>query len=258
MRRKLIATSFSVAALVGVAGGVAFASDADPAAAPPTTTPIDDMGDIFGDLGITSEQGQCLLDSMSEVDLSDMSAMMTLIEQCGITMDQLLNMDPSVLDGEADPSAPTSAGEPTPGAIDPAAAQAVLELLGVESADIACISDGLATAAPGDDNAALTVLQGCGLSLSELLGGLVAVDAVIVAGGTVSTIAGAPGTEDATSTGMVDMLQDQLAAQGITLTDEQAQCILDNISQFDLDDMNSIVSVLETCGISLSDLVPSG
>jgi hypothetical protein len=57
---------------------------------------------------------------------------------------------------------------------------------------------------------------------------------------------------------MVDLLLEQLAAQGINLDATQGQCILDNISDFDPNDMASVLSVLETCGIDIADLIPGG
>ena len=57
---------------------------------------------------------------------------------------------------------------------------------------------------------------------------------------------------------MVDLLLEQLAAQGINLDATQGQCLLDNISDFDPNDMAAMAAVFETCGIDIADLLPSG
>ncbi len=57
---------------------------------------------------------------------------------------------------------------------------------------------------------------------------------------------------------MVDLLLEQLAAQGINLDAEQGQCLLDNISSLDPNDMSAMLSVFETCGINVADLIPGG
>ena len=55
---------------------------------------------------------------------------------------------------------------------------------------------------------------------------------------------------------MVDLLLEQFAAQGITLDAKQAQCLLDNISDFDPGDLYGVAAVFETCGIDITDLIP--
>ena len=57
---------------------------------------------------------------------------------------------------------------------------------------------------------------------------------------------------------MVDLLLEQLAAQGINLDAEQGQCLLDNISDLDPNDMAAMLAVFETCGIEIADLLPGG
>ena len=55
---------------------------------------------------------------------------------------------------------------------------------------------------------------------------------------------------------MVDLLLEQLEAQGITLDATQGQCLLDNISDFDPNDLSAMAAVFETCGINIADLIP--
>ena len=71
-----------------------------------------------------------------------------------------------------------------------------------------------------------------------------------------TTLAGAPvtvagtATTLGTDTGLVDLLQQQLTSMGITLTDEQAQCIVDNMAGVDTSDLTAMAGLLTQCGVS--------
>ena len=70
-------------------------------------------------------------------------------------------------------------------------------------------------------------------------------------------IAETESTVGSSGNAMVDMLVAQFAAQGITLDAKQAQCLLDNISDLDPDDLMASLDVFtETCGIDITELIP--
>ena len=220
--------------------------------ATPTTVPFN-----LDSLGLTPEQMTCLMGSATNVDLQDMTAIMDLMTQCGINpMDLVTGATPTV------PGVATTVfgAVPTvPGAVDPVAAAAVLAMLGVDPATAKCIEDGLLSAiSPGDDNEALAILQGCGLTLNGLLTGLVAVNAAAAGASlpVVPTVPGVPTTLSGATPGpLVQQLIDTVQQQyGITLTPDQASCLLDNISTLDPEDMNAMLALMQQCGISLDDL----
>ena len=59
---------------------------------------------------------------------------------------------------------------------------------------------------------------------------------------------------------LVDQFQEMLLEQeGITLDDQQAACLLSSIGAggFDEEDLSALFEVMESCGITLIDLVPN-
>jgi hypothetical protein len=252
MRNTVIASSLLVVALGGLAGGVASATAQ---AAPDTTLP---GMDVFTDLGLSGEQGQCLVDNIGSVDMEDMTALFEMMEQCGITMEQLMQIGEATATLPAVPEATTAAVT-----IDPASAAAALDALGLDAVAVECLAASTPSA-PADDVAAEATFQACGVGAAQVLAGILALDAA--AGGgtdvttdtlTASTLAvRAPATVPETGNVMLDILLQQLAADGIMLDAEQGQCLLDNISDFDPTDFTAMGAVLETCGIELSDIAP--
>ena len=252
MRKSLITSAIAASVLtVGfAANSVQAGTDA---AAPPDTIPGMDM---LSGMGLTPDQTQCLVSSAGDLDLNDMNAVMGLMTECGI--------DPmSLVAGGATTSEPAVGTETTTGdetALDPAAAAAVLVMLGVDPVAAQCIEDGLLAAdAAGTDEDSLLVLQDCGLTLNELLAGVVALNEL--AGGA----ADAPDSSDVaaptvageglvTDNPMVGQIQDMLSQQGIELDSEQVSCLVDNVGDLDMNDMTAAMSVFESCGISLTDL----
>jgi len=261
MRKTLIASSIAAVALVGLAGGAAFASESNgaPQAAPTTAAP---GMDIFSDMGLTPEQGECLVANVGTVDMNDLTALMDLMTQCGISTDQLLQIGQDAApttDGLAD--TPTTAAEAPPGTLDSATVAAVFEIMGLDEATVDCLVEGAATAGATDDQSAELVFIGCGVGPLMMLDAIVALheQTGAIAAETTTTVAGGPATTvAAVGNPMVDLLLEQLAAQGINLDASQGQCILDNIADFDPNDMASVIGVLETCGIDIADLLPSG
>jgi hypothetical protein len=265
MRNTVIASSLIVVALGGLAGGVASASDSGAAPAAPSTT-LPGM-DVFTELGLTPEQGQCLVDNIGSVDMEDMTALFDVMTQCGITMDQLLQIGQSTADtlpGAPEASAPVAPVVSV--AIDPAAATAALDQLGLDPVALECLATASTPSAPADDASAETIFQACGVGPLQVLEGILALHAA--AGGgieltpttlTATTLGVAtPATVGPTGNAMLDILLQQLASEGIILDPEQGQCLLDNISDIDPNDFTAIAAVLETCGIELSDIAPGG
>src|SRR5262245_30485116 len=127
MRNTVIASCLAVVALGGLAGGVASASDSGAAPATPSTT-LPGLGELT-DLGLTPEQSQCLVDNIGSVDMEDMTALFGVMTQCGISLDQLMQIglaSDSTL--PAVPEATTTLVAPASSvAIDPAAATAALD-----------------------------------------------------------------------------------------------------------------------------------
>jgi hypothetical protein len=253
MRRTLIATSLTALGLVGLAGGAAIAAESDGAPATPTT--LAPGMDIFADMGLTPEQGDCLVANVGSVDINDMTALMELMTQCGISTEQLAQIGTSMTTTTGDST--TTVAAAVPGDIDAGTASAVLALIGLDETAVNCLVEG-AVGAPLDDAAAEQVFVGCGVGPAQVLDAIVALNALALAA-PVDTGA-EPATTPAVTSGnaMVDLLLEQLAAQGINLDATQGQCLLDNISDLDPNDMSAMVAVFETCGIDIADLLPSG
>ena len=260
MRKTLIASPFAVLALAGLAGGAVYAvdSEASPEAAPTTTTAATD---IFEQLGVTPEQSECLVANVGSVDMEDLTALMDLMTQCGISTEQLLQIGQSGATTESSLVVETITSESSPpGELDPDTVTAVFALFDLDQSAVDCLVGEAETVAPTDDATAEGVFITCGVGPLQVLEAIVALDA---AAGDVDTALDTPAislapTESVTSSGnaMVDLLLEQLAAQGITLDADQGQCLLDNISSLDPSDMSAMLSVFETCGISVADLVP--
>lgn len=251
MRKPAIFTAIAAASLVfGASAGVLQASDSatEPGAVPTTIPGLDGLAEM----GLTPEQSACLVANAGSLDMNDMNSVMTIMTQCGIQLDDLMG---SGTETNNDLTTPTV---DAPAVVDPATAQAVIANIGLTPADLTCLDNGL-DPMPVDDQAALVVMQNCGLSLTGLMIGLV----ITGAGGqpepidptpTVSAVPTTVGVGTGGNT-LVDMLQQQLAAQGINLTTEQATCLFDNIGSLNTEDMSAMVVVFEQCGINLTDLM---
>jgi hypothetical protein len=259
MRTSLIASSLAVLSLVGLAGGAAYAAESRPSPAAPSTT-VPGM-DMLESLGLTPEQIQCMASNLTGIDMNDLTALTEMMTQCGITMDQLVQIGESASTTVADETVTPVPESVAATEIVAEAAAAALALLGLDQATVECLVAEASTAAPADPAAAELAFFNCEVDLAQILGGVVALDAA--AGGsagtddlTATTAVGAP--PSSTGNAMLDILLQQLAAEGITLDPEQGQCLLDNISDFDPSDVASIVAVMESCGIELTDIVPGG
>lgn len=253
MRKSAIFTALAAAGLViGASAGALQAGDSasEPGAVPTTNPGLDGLAEM----GLTPEQSACLVANAGSLDMNDMNSVMTIMTQCGIQLDDLTGAGTDTGTNN-DLTTPTVGA---PAVVDPAMAQVVIANIGLTSADLACLDNGL-DPMPADDQAALAVMQNCGLSLTGLLIGLV----LTGAGGQpepidpTPTIAAAPTTVAQVSTGdpMVDFLQQQLASQGINLTTEQASCLVTSMGSINSEDMTAILTLFEQCGISITDLM---
>jgi hypothetical protein len=263
MRTSLIASSLAVLALTGAAGGAVLAAEPESAPAAPTTT----LGglDMLTNMGLDSDQIMCLVGSMGDTDVGDMTAMMELMSQCGISMDQLLDIGqqqqqvvetfPGVVETIADAGVPTD--------LDAATAAAVLAVLGLDAAAVDCLVGQAAVLPPGDDAAAEQAFVTCGVGPAQILAGIVALDA---AAGPVTADSSVTVESDVTTTSlveapvgttgnaMVDLLIAELADEGITIDGQQGQCLLDHLSELDPNDISATMTVMSECGIDLLDL----
>ena len=187
---------------------------------------------------------------------------MALMTECGISTDQLLQIGQSAVTTTVASDVVVASDAPLPpGTLDAATLATVFEIMGLDEATVDCLVEGEATApSPTDDQSAEAVFIGCGVGPLLILDAIVALheQSGAATAESTTTVAGAP-APTAVSSGnpMVDLLLEQLAAQGIVLDATQGQCLLDNIADFDPNDMASVISVLETCGIDIADLLPS-
>jgi hypothetical protein len=258
MRRTLIASSLAALSLGVLAGGAAFASESDGSPATPTT--LAPGLDIFADMGLTPEQGDCLVANVGSVDINDITALMELMTECGISTDQLAEIGSTITTAAAIEDVETTVAASLPSDIDAATASAVLALLGIDQTAVDCLVSG-SIGAPLDDAAAEQVFVGCGVGPAQVLEAIVALNTLAGAAGPVESvvdIAVTSGPPVTSGNAMVDLLLEQLASQGINLDAEQGQCLLDNLSDFDPNDMAAMAAVFETCGIEIADLLPSG
>lgn len=278
MRRSLIlgpvvAAALTVAGLSGVAqaGSDAGADAAPEPAATPTTVPGGMSLDQVLSM-LTPEQIECLVTSMGGTDPNalDLNATMALLQQCGISLDQLMpggGVTPAVpgVPGGVPSTAPGVPGTPAvPGALDPATVSAILAMLGLDVNSLACITAGVSGGVVTDDVGALPILQNCGLTLVGLLNGLAAVGSMATPGVTApplppplpgSTVPGvtAPGV---TYDMMTQLFIDTFASMGMTLTPEQATCLAGQAtSGIDTSDQAQILALLQSCNIDISQLL---
>ena len=202
--------------------------------------------DIFSDMGLTPEQGECLVANVGTVDMNDLTALMDLMTQCGISTDQLLQIGQDAApttDGAAD--TPTTAAAAPPGTLDCSDSRRRVRDHGPRR------SDGrLPRRGRGHSGRRLTTNRPSSCSSGVASDRCMILDAIVAlheqtgatAAETTTTVAGAPATTvAAVGNPMVDLLLEQLAAQGITLDATQGQCLLDNIADFDPNDMASVI-----------------
>jgi hypothetical protein len=260
MRRTWIASSVAVLALAGIAGGAAYAAESSgaPAAAPTSTLPGQD---ILTSLGLGPEQIECLAANFGSADMSDVTALTEVMTQCGLTMDQVFQIGQAVISTTVPGAAVPASPESTPPAeLDSATVAAVFEVMGLDEATVACLVEGASTAAPTDDQSAELVFIGCGVGPLAILEAIVALDAQsgaivtedsVVVEDTVTGSLEPPASVASSGNAMIDLLLEQIDPA-------QAQCVLDNMPEFHVEDLLASLDVLETCGIDITELIPGG
>jgi hypothetical protein len=260
MRRTWIASSVAVLALAGIAGGAAYAAESSgaPEAAPTSSLPGQD---ILTSLGLEPEQIECLAANLGSVDMNDQTALTDVMTQCGLTTDQISQIGQAIISTSLpEATAATTLESIPPAAFDPATVAALFELLGLDEATVDCVVSETEFAEPTDDAAAEAVLNNCGVGPLQVVEAIVALDAQsgafvtedsVVVEDTVTGSLEPPVSVASSGNAMVDLLLEQLDPA-------QAQCVLDNMSEFDLDDLLASIDVLETCGIDITELIPGG
>lgn len=237
-------------------GGIVASAGVSSAAAPPSD-PVDIDLDQLAEV-LTPEQITCIGTQFTPDLASDANAAIQVLTDCGVSMDQLVSLVPG---GEvADPVSSSEVGSDD-GAADPAAVAAVLAAAGLDATDLTCITAGLDAAVTGDDDEALTILQGCGISLAEILQGLVSVggDAPVPAVDTPATTAATAATTAAGADPVNDAVASMLESMGLELNADQINCLTQAVSAGGVDtaDTGSLMTLLSDCGISLTDLMSS-
>ena len=260
--RKHFAPAALAATVLGLGGLAGFAGSA---AASPPDEPID-IGAILDIL--TPEQFTCIAQEMMSVAEEDLGAVMGVMEECGVTLDQLLEVatGQATVEESAPATGQTAVEEATPATTAPGTGTpltgepdadtitAVLEHFGIGSDDLTCIADGLAAATPGDDNAALLVLQECGLSLSTILEAMALTQGAPTVPTT--TIAGSDTPSATTGDMLTDLMISTFESMGMTITPEQAQCLGEAaMGGVDTTDMTAMMDLLGECGIEITDLL---
>jgi hypothetical protein len=230
--------------------------------------------------GLDPTKLQCI-DAALPSFSSDDNAAFAGLQRCGVAVMPLLRGIVAVVqasNGYLDPTATTVALPPVPGVeslpMDDTFFLGFMML--IDTTQASCLATGLAGATADDDATALAIFQRCEVSLAFTLDmltfGLVgdfAVDptATTVPAGTtpLPTVPVASGVPTTLSVAPDDPIVDEFQAalleeQGITLDDAQAACLLSHIGtegDIDTEDTAALFELLDSCGITLTDLLPS-
>ena len=236
--------------------------------------------------GLDMTKLQCVDAALPPLSTDDNQAVAAL-QGCGVAVMPLLRGMVAVLqDSNAylDPTATTVALPPVPGieAVPLEDAFFLGFMLLIDTTKASCLATGLAGATAEDDATALAIFQRCEVSIAFTLDMLTfalvgdfAVDptATAIPGATIpgvtvpaATAPVASGVPTTLSIAPDDPLVDEFQAalleeQGITLDDAQAACLLSHIGtegEIDTEDTAALLSLLDSCGITLTDLVPEG
>lgn len=237
--------------------------------------------------GLDAAKLQCLVTALPPFGTDDATALAAL-QGCGVALMPLLRGIANLSQNSTVFLDPTATTVPLPtvpgaGALAPEDAFYIGFLLLLLPEEAQCLADGLALAPGEDDATALAIMQGCTVPLGRTLDMLMlalesdaasvptappssAITAPPTTVATGSTLApGAPTTIGSISPDdpVVDIFQEELLAEeGITLDDQQAACLLSQIDAgaIDLDatdDLATVFTALEACGITLTDLIPA-
>lgn len=240
MRKSVVITSLVAAASVTVGLAGVTQATSSPAAAPPPSFTVEEVL-----ANLTPEQISCVGQNAAGVDPNDTTAVLGVLETCGINVDDLLGSTGTPL--SSDPLSTDVTGLP---AGDPFAN------IGIDAATEVCIAGSVAATPPADDNAALAILTSCGASLVDIV--------TLIGGGTPggATTPTTPTGTTATSSGtssdpFVEILRTELEKNGIFLEDAQLQCLTDAVlanPDADFQDSMVLLPILDQCDVDLSDL----
>jgi len=227
--------------------------------------------------GLDATRLQCLGSAMPAFTADDTVALQA-VQGCGAQLMPILRGAVHVAqrsDTFLDPTASTVALPPIVGAeaLPEGDAFYIGFMLLLPPEETACLATGLAGATNEDDATALAIMQRCEVSLGTtlhmlsfaLLGDLTstATGTTLVAG-TIAAVPSLPPLMPTTALPispddpLVDLFQEMLLEEeGISLDDEQAACLLSQIQVGDVDseDISAMLTLMEGCGITLTDLV---
>jgi hypothetical protein len=232
--------------------------------------------------GLDAARLQCLIAAQPPLSADDDQAIAAL-QGCAIPLMPILRGMVAVTQASnsyVNPTATTVALPPVPG-IDALATEDVFYLgfmLLVDETQASCLVTGLAGATSEDDSTAVAIFQRCQLSIAFTLNMLtIALAGSYIVDPTATTlpsatipIATTPAAVSVVPTTLsiapddpiVDEFQQLLLEQeGITLDDEQAACLLSHIGSggdIDTEDIGALLALLDSCGITLTDLLPGG
>ncbi len=254
------------------------AAGAVPTTEVPALSP-ESIAAAFTVFGLDETRLQCIVSAMPAFTTDDTVALQA-VQGCGAQLMPILRGAVHVAqrsDTFLDPTASTVALPPIVGAeaLPEGDAFYIGFMLLLPPEETACLATGLAGATNEDDATALAIMQRCEVSLGTtlqmlsfaLLGDLTstATGTTLVAG----TISAGPSVPPLTPTSalaispdgpLVDQFQEMLLEeQGISLDDEQAACLLSQVQAGDVDseDVSAMLTLMEGCGITLTDLAPS-
>ena len=230
--------------------------------------------------GLDAAKLQCV-DAALPSFSSDDNLAVAALQGCGVAVMPLLRGIVAVVQGSngyLDPTATTVALPPVPGAESlPMEDTFFLGfMMLIDTTQASCLATGLAGATAEDDATAQAIFQRCEVSiaftLDMLMFGLVGDFAFDAAATTVPgvttpvpTVPVASVVPTTLSIAPDDPVVDEFQAvlleeQGITLDDAQAACLLSHIGtegEIDTEDTAALIELLDSCGITLTDLLPS-
>jgi hypothetical protein len=230
--------------------------------------------------GLDMTKLQCIDAALPSLSSDDNAAIVAL-QGCGVALMPLLRGIVAVTQGSntfLDPTATTVALPPVPGveALPTEDTFFLGFMLLIDTTQASCLATGLGGVTSEDDATAQAIFQRCEVSVAFTLDMLTfaligdfdvdpSATTVPVATTPVATVPPVPGVPTTLSIAPDDPLVDQfqqvlLQEQGITLDDAQAACLLSHIgtgAQIDTEDTAALLQLLDSCGITLSDLVPS-
>jgi hypothetical protein len=230
--------------------------------------------------GLDAAKLQCVDAALPSLSSDDNLAVAAL-QGCGVAVMPLLRGIVAVVQGSnayLDPTATTVALPPVPG-VESLPMEDTFFLgfmMLIDTTQASCLAMGLAGASGEDDGTAVAIFQRCEVSIAFTLDmltfGLVgdfAFDPTATTGPAVSTPVPtdpvASGVPTTLSVAPDDPIVDEFQAvlleeQGITLDDAQAACLLSHIGtegEIDTEDTAALLELLDSCGITLGDLLPS-